>query len=311
MAFIQNGVRKPKFITQLTVVKSREFLMGDLRSYITKGKTTNEKLKNLVDISAIDTLHYNFSLRNAKENTGVFFTVSNKGKNEYLINVYFIANKNVDMNKTKLVSYSSDSDTIVLHQNAWFEDEEVYNGEFQVFFNKKTKSLVVAVHPDDVKELSEDKNMTKVENDGVSVSNGVLSFNAGKKVTVLSAKNRIVSEIEKKNEKRIVAEPLKEASARPSIRKEMGQKHLLVTVVRKNQKEKEWFLTSNNFDIKKIEEMEDGKFSVYLPEFNKEFWLISETTKSLLSESRKFLLIEKGLLQDAIENIKETTLFDK
>lgn len=320
MAFIHNNsVRKPKYVAQIIVSKNAKrramsfssrssgysnlSVVEAIRSFI-KGEIEFEVLSHNVNglnsetIEVLKELAYNFTVKAGKSNIDVYFTATKEGRHNVKLNVYFLDDKNVNKTESKKNEYDFSGDHIVLNKDAWFEDEEVFSQNYQVFFDKQKKKLIVAMHPEDVKELSKNKNVIAVVSEGVSVSGGVVSIKSSEKVEVLDVKERVEKERAEKNKTRLVVE-VKKAKSKVSIP---------VSAFEKGKKVSR-HLNFINFDIKKVADLKNGKYNIFDQNENKEFWLIVNTATSFLEETREYMVVDKGDFKEKIDTIEEIKLF--
>lgn len=320
MTIIQNGVRKPKFVAQVIISKhtkrksssfnSRSMgkpnltVIESIRAFI-KGKISFEDFSYNASglsneaTSKLKELAYNFSVKSGRKNIDVYFTTTTEGRHNVKINVYFMEDKNVNKSESKQNDYDFSGDKIVLNKNAWFEDEEVYSQNYHVFFDKQSQKLIVAMHPEDVKELAQNKNVIKVVNEGVSVSDGIVSIKSSDSVEVRDVKERIEKEKMEKNKSRLVVD----------VKKSKSKLSIPVSAFEKG-KQVSRHLTFDNFDVQKLEELKNGKYNIFDKTANKEFWLVVSTAKSFLEETREYMVIEKGAFKDKIEAVEEINLFN-
>lgn len=319
MAFVQNGVRKPKFVAQVIISKNAKrktmsfssrsqgysnlSVVEAIRAFI-KGKIEFETLSHNVSglnkdaINSLKDMAYNFTVKSGKKNIDVYFTATTEGRHNVKLSVYFIDAKNVNHSESKQNDYDLSGDRIVLNKDAWFEDEEVYSQNYHVFFDKQSQKLIIAMHPEDVKELAQNKNVIKVVNEGVSVSGGVVSITASNKVEVRDVKERIEKEREEKNKTRLVVE-VKKSKSKLSI----------PVVAFEKEKQVSRHLSFVNFEVKDVADLKNGKYNIFDKGVNKEFWLVVSTATSFLEQTREYMVIEKGAFKDKIDAVEEINIF--
>ena len=303
MSFIQNGVRKPKNIAAITVKKmsySAEVSLEDIRNFI-KGEKSSKlesKLANAgVDIKTLKNVEFNFTIqKGAGKNVDVFMTTTKSARKEYRVNIYLIEIKNIDAEKTVQGRSLESGDTISLSPKAWFETQEVFKDGFKMFFNKKTKGLVVMSHPKDIEEAEDSKDLIAVNVEGMDISEtaGKVTISQCENMKVLSSKDRHDSEIKALNANRMVVKIGKITS--------MKDKNSFDAVKFKGEGKRvqNISVTCVNFNAK-MDLLEDGKYNIFDENTNHELWMVVKTTATLTSKVREVVVFEKNQLPESAE----------
>lgn len=303
MPFILNNNRKPKAAGRVFLKTSEStrinegFRSSKLREALRNKISMSEisKFFSADDLKVLKDIAYTYQLNGTNKKVCLMYGSYDHKNKGYECSVYVIDVNNIILKDSKFNEYGVCSDTVAIDPKAWFNDEEVYNTDYTLFFDKVSHGLVAAIHPKDLEECKKNDDLVFIGEVKVSGEGETPVLSHIGKLTVLRSSDREKKEIEKRNSQRLIGD----LKVKPS------HDNIAVSYFAKDGKSEIRAVELSNIEKEKIDKLGLGKYRLFLTKENKEVWFVISRSVVLGKEQKDFGVFEVDTGNKYLEELPE------